>query len=185
MEKLNEKLFLVINSLVGKKPAVDKVIVFLAKNLPYFFIAFLLYLWFKDKESKKKVIFITIVTTMAIFVNFLIGKIYFHPRPFVKKLGTALIKHKADASFPSDHATFMFTISLILINFKNTRIAGVVALVLSIFGGLFRIYCGVHFPFDILGSFIVALFISLFAVRKKEFFEKLSEKIVNKYYELV
>jgi len=44
-----------------------------------------------------------------------------------------------------------------MVYFKETRIAGIVLMILGFIGGFARVFCGVHFPMDIFGSFIVAV----------------------------
>ena len=70
--------------------------------------------------------------------------------------GKILISHSPETSFPSDHTTFMLSIAFIFLYFKETRKMGIFLSILGIIGGIARVYCGVHYPFDILGSILVA-----------------------------
>ena len=85
-------------------------------------------------------------------------------------LGTQLIGHVADASFPSDHATtfFVFGFSLLFSKYKK---AGIGFLLLGGLVGFARIFGGIHFPLDVLGSlmvgFVVASLFYLFSRRNK------------------
>jgi len=72
-------------------------------------------------------------------------------------IGTLLVPHAPETSFPSDHTTFMLSIAIMLIYFKNSRAQGITFLVLSLIGGISRVFCGLHFPLDIIGSIIIAL----------------------------
>ena len=98
---------------------------------------------------------------IGLVINYLIGLVYFHPRPFVIGLGTQLFQYPADTSFPSDHTTFMVSIALMFFYFKETRIYGVIFLILGLIGGFARVFSGVHFPLDILGSIIVSIISTL------------------------
>lgn len=172
---INEFLFLVINSLAGKNKVLDLTGIFLAKYTPFFFIIFLLYLCLRDK--RRPTIYAGYSAILGILLNFTIGLFYFHPRPFMEGLGKELIKHSPDNSFPSDHTTFMLSIALTLFYFRETRVWGVFLSVLGLLGGLSRVYCGVHFPFDILGSVFVSLVSSTTVYFLKDYLEPLNKII--------
>lgn len=90
--------------------------------------------------------------------SYVISLFYFHPRPFVDNLGTQLIGHAPDSSFPSDHTTFIFSISVMLLFNKTTRALVIVLCGCSFISGLSRVFGGVHFPLDILGAILVSIF---------------------------
>jgi undecaprenyl-diphosphatase len=74
----------------------------------------------------------------------------------MENLGTTLLAHKPENSFPSDHTTFTLSIALMLITFKSTRILGIILSFLALWCGIARVYSGVHWPFDIVGSIVTA-----------------------------
>lgn len=155
MKTLNQNIFLNINSNAGQNHTVDFLMTFVAQYLPYIFIAILFYLWFSNK--KNEALYAGYATTLGVGINQIIGLFYFHPRPFMDGLGVALLHHKAENSFPSDHTTFVLSIALMLTTFKSTRILGVISIILALWCGVARVYCGVHYPFDIIGSIIVSI----------------------------
>ncbi len=155
MKTLNQNIFLSINSYAGENHIVDFLMTFVAQYLPYIFIAMLFYLWFTNK--KNEALYAGYATTLGVGINLIIGLFYFHPRPFMDGLGVALLHHKAVNSFPSDHTTFVVSIALMLTTFKSTRTLGVVSIILALWCGIARVYCGVHYPFDILGSIVVSI----------------------------
>jgi len=155
MESLNQQFFLYINSYTGRSHAVDFLLIFIAKYLPYMFIGLLFYLWFSNR--KNEALFAGYTTTLAVGINFLIGLFYFHNRPFMDNIGMCLLSHKPENSFPSDHTSFVISIAFMLITFKSTRNLGIIASIFALWCGLARVYCGVHYPFDIFGSLIVAI----------------------------
>ena len=71
-------------------------------------------------------------------------------------LGQNLLAHAPESSFPSDHATVMFTLAVTLM-LASLRKLGVLILLLGTLVGWARIYLGVHFPFDIAGSLLISL----------------------------
>jgi len=167
--QLNVKIFYAINHFAGENLIFDKFMVIIAKYLPFVFILFLLFLWLKKKKERDFILYSGYSAVIGIFINFLISRFYFHPRPFMENNGKVLINHSPDASFPSDHTTFMVSIAFVLLYFKETRKMGILFSFLALAGGIARVYCGVHYPFDILGSILVAGVSSyiIFLSRKK------------------
>ncbi len=182
LQNMNTSIFIYINQFAGKNSLLDNLIIFIAEYLPYFFILFLLYLWFSKKDFKKNALFSGYSATLGIFIDFLISTFYFHPRPFMDKIGTTLTSHASDSSFPSDHTTFMLSIAFTLLYFKETRVAGIILSVIGLLGGMSRIFTGVHYPFDIFGSIIVACVSAFIIFTLKNKFEKVNMKIINIYY---
>jgi len=156
MNKLNIKIFYGINNLAGENLIFDKFMIVLAEYLLFVFILFLLFLWLKKKEKRNFVLYSGYSAVTGIFLNFIIRLFYFHPRPFMENNGKILINHSPETSFPSDHTTFMLSIAFIFLYFKETRKIGIFLSISGIIGGIARVYCGVHYPFDILGSILVA-----------------------------
>jgi len=68
-----------------------------------------------------------------------------------------LISHGPETSFPSDHATLLFGAALALLFRSGWRLQGIFFLAVAMAGAWGRIYTGLHFPLDIVGSFVVAL----------------------------
>jgi len=70
-------------------------------------------------------------------------------------LGTTILQHVPENSFPSDHTTFMLAIAWSLFFSVTTRQLGLSLIFIGIVGGSFRVLVGIHYPFDILGSILV------------------------------
>ena len=71
-------------------------------------------------------------------------------------LGHTLIQHAPDSSFPSDHLSLLWAVSFTFLIRGHLRILGFALAVMGLLMAWARIYLGVHFPLDILGSMIVA-----------------------------
>ena len=155
MKTLNQNIFLSINSYAQQNHTIDFFMTTIAQYLPYVFIGLLFYLWFTNR--KNEALYAGYATTLGVSINSIIGLFYFHPRPFMENIGVTLLAHKPENSFPSDHTTFVISIALMLITFKSTRKLGIISLILALWCGVARIYCGVHYPFDILGSIVVSI----------------------------
>jgi len=142
----------------------------------------LLYFIFKKKNIA---IFAFFSMVLALGINQVIGLFYFHNRPFMDGLGTTLVHHVAESSFPSDHTTFMFGIAIFIYVSMKNKILGQILLVLALIGGMSRVFIGVHYPFDIMGSIITATIASMIIYRfhdKLQAINNIIFKIENKIF---
>jgi len=155
MNSLNQDIFLNINHFAGQNHTVDFLMILIAQYIPYLFLGLLFYLWFTHRQNEA--LYSGYTATLGVVINQIIGIFYFHPRPFMDNLGFDLLSHKPETSFPSDHTTLTLSIALMLLTFKSTRILGIIASIFALWCGVARVYCGVHYPFDILGSIVVAI----------------------------
>ncbi|WP_024788974.1 MULTISPECIES: undecaprenyl-diphosphatase [unclassified Lebetimonas] len=170
---LNKEWFLDINSLAGYNHLLDEIMILSAKTTPFIFAIILIYLWFSKRKNESLFAFYSAM--MGLLLNQIITLIYFHPRPFMVHIGTLLIHHKPENSFPSDHATLTFSIAFMLLMFKSTRIIGIFAFLLALLCGIARVYVGVHWPFDIIGGFFVGLISAIIIYSLKEKLQKLND----------
>ena len=178
-EQLNISIFNAINHLAKSNIILDKFGIILAKYMPIIFVLFMIYLWFRESNVKNIVLYSGYSSIVGIALNFSIGLFYFHPRPFMEHIGKLLISHAPETSFPSDHTTFMLSIAFTFLYFKRTRIPGVILSLLGITGGVARVFCGLHFPFDIVGSIFVAVLTSFVVYFLRERFKSLNEYILK------
>jgi undecaprenyl-diphosphatase len=185
IEQLNIALFQLINQYAGINPVFDSIAVFAAEYMPVVVILFLVYLWIRKCNSTHDILIYGIYAGITgLIINYLIGLVYFHPRPSMLHLGTQLFQYQTDSSFPSDHTTLMVSIALTLIYFRETRVYGVIILILGFIGGFARVFSGIHFPFDIFGSIIVAVISSALIFYFKERFKPLNNLIKQIYSKL-
>jgi undecaprenyl-diphosphatase len=185
IEQLNIALFQLINQYAGINPVFDSIAVFAAEYMPVIVILALIYFWIRKGDSTHDILLYGVYAAITgLIINYLIGLVYFHPRPSMLHLGTQLFQYPTDSSFPSDHTTLMVSIALMLIYFKETRIYGVIILILGLIGGFARVFSGIHFPFDIFGSVIVAIISTLLIFYFKERFNPLNNLIKQIYSKL-
>lgn len=177
MESINKTFFLSINQYAEKSIFLDAIAIFMAEAMPFILIIIMLYLWFFASTDKKRITFFAGYSVLlALFVSYILGALYFHPRPFVANLGTQLVEHAADASFPSDHTTFIFAISFMYLFSKATQKLGFLLCCLSLTAGFARVFVGVHYPFDIAGAALVGAVsagLVLYLVSKVVYFERI------------
>ncbi|WP_297322248.1 undecaprenyl-diphosphatase [uncultured Bartonella sp.] len=133
-----------------------------AKFLIYFIPLHLVILWLLGGRGERQTaLAIVIAVAIGLFFSHLIGTFYYRPRPFVAGIAEALIKHKENASFPSNHA-LIFTIYCLLLYCYRYRQIARLALVLVLLTCWGRVFTAVHYPSDILGGILLGCVASLF-----------------------
>ncbi|WP_023271537.1 phosphatase PAP2 family protein [Acinetobacter gyllenbergii] len=149
---LNISLFNSVNSFAKENPLLDQLAVFLAEDLNTVFISFLVFLLVTQWKIYNLIFAKALVIVLfSLLLSDIIEFFYHHPRPFQLDLGHKLIGHGSSSSFPSQHTLTIVIIafSYLLAGFKK------IGLILSAIVGLARIFVGVHFPFDVIGSFVI------------------------------
>lgn len=99
-----------------------------------------------------------LAAVVALTMSKIIGLMWFHPRPFIAGIGQTYLVHAPDSSFPSDHATSMFSVALALAmcRLREARRFGLVLLVLGVVVAWARVFLGVHWPLDMIAACVVA-----------------------------
>ncbi|MFJ2365385.1 undecaprenyl-diphosphatase [Pseudomonas sp. NPDC087697] len=157
MEELNRSLFMAINASVDASAPMRSLAMFLAQWLIFCVPLLLIGLWLRGtRQQRSAAVTATLSIVFALGCNLLISSLWFHPRPFMVGLGQNFLEHAAESSFPSDHATVMFSLAFGLM-LAALRKLGLLVLLLGALVGWARVYLGVHFPFDIAGSLLVSL----------------------------
>lgn len=178
IEQLNIALFHMINQYAGLNPLADNIGILTAQYMPLLFVIALIYLWIKKGTTTKNIVLYSIYAAiLGLIINYIIGQFYFHPRPFMIPVGTTLFHYPAETSFPSDHTTFMLSIAFLMSYFKETRKISLILVILGLIGGFSRVFAGVHFPLDIIGSLGVSIIASLTVYYLKDSLTSLNRKI--------
>jgi undecaprenyl-diphosphatase len=155
---LNIEIFKWIHTGAGTRPVVDGLAVFVGKGGPYLLVVLFAVLWFFVDENKKTVLLeATEAMVVGLLINQLIGLFCFHPRPYMIGLGDPLFPHGPETSFPSDHATLMFAAAFYMLLARRWASCGLPLLAVTLLTAWGRVYGGIHFPFDMVGSLMVAL----------------------------
>ncbi|TWJ32390.1 Undecaprenyl-diphosphatase [Geobacter argillaceus] len=149
---LNRALFLKINALPDTAPWAIGVAKVVADDLIYIIPALLIIYWLWGSEAKRSLALkACLVAMLGVGINQLIGLAWQHPRPFMIGLGHTWVPHVADSSFPSDHMTVFVGIGISLL-FGGEVLAGILTLVTGMAVAWSRVFLGVHFPLDMMGS---------------------------------
>jgi len=127
----------------------------LMSELPIYLAAVLLLIYLVRHRVGQTGIAFAIALLSSRLAESLIKAFAYHSRPFAAGFGPALLEHAANNSMPSSHATFVWTAATVMALYRQWKMAGVLA-GLGILVAWARIYVGIHWPFDMVGSAVVA-----------------------------
>ncbi|MBX6354139.1 MAG: phosphatase PAP2 family protein [Thermoflavifilum sp.] len=155
--------FHVINQHAGQNPALDHLMVFLAKySLETYAILFII-AWFalprREVDRRHGLVVAFVGGVIALIINTIIGAIWYRPRPFVALPHDQvhqLINHPNDTSFPSDHTAGGWGFASGSWG-RTARWLSWVFTILSLGVTIARVYVGVHWPTDVLAGVVVGL----------------------------
>lgn len=162
MEEWNRLAFDAIFSFAGHGHLRDAVGVFFASYLAYFLAGGLL-LFAIFENGRRRALFVLESLLSLVLARGIITEtirfFYFSPRPFDSLQLEPLIS-QSGTSFPSGHTIAFFALGVTLF-FYNKK-WGAAYIGLSLLMGIFRIYAGVHWPFDIAGGAVLGIGASFF-----------------------
>lgn len=113
---------------------------------------------FRDRVYEAFVLAFTVGS--AWFMTLLLKYNIETPRPFLAGTIVPLFTHGGLESFPSGHAAFFMALGVAV--FLRHKIAGCLFIFLAILIGICRVSAGVHFPFDVLGGWILGAILAVF-----------------------
>lgn len=158
---MNAYLFNLINQFALRYAWLDYSAIFFANYFQYLVTASLIVFLILDFKKYWKIVILALFS--GAFARAFVEIIYFfYPttRPFaVLPRAIQLISHSPANSFPSGHATLLFALATII--FLYNKKAGIVYYIFAFLISLARVFCGVHWPADILGGAIIGILISL------------------------
>ena len=172
-------LFQQLNQLATQFFWLDTLGIFFAKYFGYILIISVFFVPLFYKKAGWKLVLQAF--SAAILARFgiveLIRWFWSRPRPFVENNVNLLIEKVNQGAFPSGHAAFYFALStVIFLYYKKVYPAskfwcgaGIGLFVASFLICLGRVFCGVHWPSDILAGALVGVFSGwlIFKISKK------------------
>lgn len=157
LESFNQSLFLLINADPATPVWRIHAAMLVANQLILLVPGVLAALWLWGGEAQRSLALKALTSiAVALFISYLCGALWPHPRPFMIGLGHAFFPHKATSSFPSNHTIILATFACALIFDRRWAEWGWAALLIAVVVGTSRVYLGVHFPLDIAGGLILA-----------------------------
>jgi undecaprenyl-diphosphatase len=187
---LDFQLFQLINNLAGRNAFVDglaRLLVneyFLTTVMALILVAF----WFEgqDRDERRRNQRALLRAIVALFVANIVLKlinlVYFRPRPFDTHEVNLLFYRPWDSSFPSNPATVGFSIAVAM--WLHNRRLGALLLGLATLFGLSRIYCGVHYPSDVIAGALLGGLSAYVVVRKGGFIDPAINLIIRAFRRL-
>ena len=121
-------------------------------------IVLMVYARIKGNDSLKKVAAVALVALLfADLITYALKLFVHEPRPYLTMDNVRLLIHEDDIfSFPSGHATStVAVVSIFLLKIRNLvnehyNLARILLVLFAFIIMFSRIYCGVHYPFDVL-----------------------------------
>lgn len=160
---LDLHVFRWINGLAGQMPLLDALMRLLVNEpfVPTTMALILFWLWFDGESPEERangqraVIYAVLSLLVANIVVKACNLVYFRPRPFVDHEVNLLFYRPTDSSFPSNPAAvgFAFATGVWLLK----RRVGLVMFVLAALFAFSRVFCGVHYPSDVLAGALIGL----------------------------
>ena len=128
-------------------------------------IALIIYAKWKNKETLKKVAILALCALLlADLVTYAIKLIVQEPRPYLVLDNARLLVYEDDVfAFPSGHATSTLAVVTVFVlkakelvkkHYNILKILLIMFVVIIMFS---RVYCGVHYPFDVLTGAIIGI----------------------------
>lgn len=114
-----------------------------------------------DSAARRQLLEMLLTVGVALGIAQVIAHVWPHPRPFMLNLGTQYLAHSADPGLPSDHVTVLWSLALAAFWTRRFAIWGLPLLTAGLVVGWARVFLGIHFPFDVLAAFPVALVAAL------------------------
>ena len=102
---------------------------------------------------------------------------YFRPRPFAAHEVNLLFYHPSDSSLPSNPAAVGFALAVAV--WLNHRRTGAAMLALASLWSLARVYCGVHYPLDIVAGAAVGALAAYLAVRRAPVLNPVYDRLID------
>lgn len=129
-----------------------------AQDTPYIVLAMLGLVWLvAGNEVRRSLMAGGVSLAIGLAVNFAIAAVIYVPRPFEAGFGHTFLAHAPETSFPSDHATFLWSLGLGLLVTPRLRWLGFIVSIVGAATAWARVYLGVHFPLDMLASLLISL----------------------------
>jgi undecaprenyl-diphosphatase len=185
VNSLDYALFRLVNGLAGHCLLLDRLAQLLVNDyfLPTLMSLLLLALWFggfTDEERKRNQLVVLRAVISLLLANALLkmcNLVYFRPRPFTYHDVNLLFYHPSDSSLPSNPAAVGFALA-VAVWLYNRRTGGLLLVLATLFI-ISRVYCGVHYPLDVITGAGLGSLSAWLVVRKMPFLDPLLVTVIG------
>lgn len=152
---MHDAIYYFLNAGVQPVPAVVTLATLVSRQMPWLIDLLLCgVLVFGSARARYLALLALVSLGICAVLSWTIGQLAYMPRPFVLGMGTNLLPHKPNASFPSNHMLFITVMTATAFFGQRQRVFWCL-LPLMLAMGWSRIYLGVHFPRDVAGSLVI------------------------------
>lgn len=182
---MDQALFQLVNGLAGRVPLLDSGMRLLVNDyfVPTTLFLLLIYFWFEgrtmaDRElNQRAVIRVIVAYLVANVIVKACNLVYFRPRPFSTQEVHLLFYRPSDSSLPSNPAAVGFAFAAAVWQ-RDRNLGAVMGLLASLFS-IARVYCGVHYPLDVVSGALIGVFAAHLTSRAERLFGPLSTIIIE------
>lgn len=159
MGTLDWMLFRMVNGLAGQWPPLDGVMFFLATDymVPTIAFSLVLFFWLSGRDAERLMAFSAFVA--FVWANVIVkalNLLWQRPRPFTTHEDVVLLFYRpSDPSFPANSATALAALGWLI--WRHNRRVGALFLLLAVAMGVARVFVGVHYPFDVVGGWVLGI----------------------------
>jgi len=179
-------LFKLINGLAGHTPVLDQLMQALVSDYvgPTLQVLGLLGFWFEGRsaserrENQRAVLRAAVALVLSGALVGLCNLFYFRDRPFRYHEVNLLFYYPTDSSFPSNSVAVVFSFAATI--WLQNRRWGLPMVILAAGFAISRVYCGVHYPADIVAGFILGASTAWFLTRYgRRWLDRLFDPVIN------
>jgi undecaprenyl-diphosphatase len=181
---LDTTLFNLINGAATRVPPLDGLMRLLVNDyfVPTALCLLAAALWFSGANrdaraaNQRAVVSMVVAVLLANVLVKLCNLLYFRPRPFSVQEVNLLFYRPSDSSLPSNAAAVGFAFAGL--GWQRDRRLGVVMGVLAGLWGFARVYCGVHYPLDVLVGGLIGVLSAYVVGRAQRLLRPLTAAVV-------
>lgn len=182
---MDYQLFQLINRHAGHTPVLDAAMRLLVSDylLPTAIGLIAAGLWFagrtpaERRPNQRAMLQAGVALLLANALVKLANVAYFRPRPFATHEVNLLFYHPSDSSLPSNPAAAGFALAVAV--WLTHRKAGGTMLALATLWSVARVYCGVHYPLDIVAGAAVGAFAAYLIVRQTPVLDRVYDRLIG------
>ena len=181
---LDTTLFHLINGVATRVPPLDGLMRLLVNDyfVPTALCLLAAALWFSGANrdaraaNQRAVVSMVVAVLLANVLVKLCNLLYFRPRPFSVQEVNLLFYRPSDSSVPSNAAAVGFAFAGL--GWQRERRLGAVMGVLAGLWGFARVYCGVHYPLDVLVGGLIGVLSAYVVGRAQRLLRPLTAAVV-------